>query len=118
MISRRVSLSLAVGLALAVLALFLFSAGPARAEEPEVLKGTVKSLGKGVLYLTDVSFSDPTLPRKDIRIALDNATDYYYGATKVSKESLTPDCRVLLKCTLRGQERRAVMVRIIGGKAP
>ncbi len=116
--ARRVSLPLTVGIALAVFALFLVSAGPARAEEPEVLKGTVKSLGKGVIYLTDVSFSDPTLPRKDLRIALDNATDYYYGATKVTKESLTPDCRVLLKCTQNSQGRKAVMVRIIGGKAP
>jgi len=90
---------------------------PARAEEPEVLKGTVKELKPGVLLLTNVSFQDETLPRRDIKVALDNSTVFFHGVRKIPKEEVTPDCRVLLKCTQIGSERKAILVRIIGGKA-
>lgn len=87
------------------------------AEEPEVLKGTVKELQPGALLLKDVNFQDETLPRRDIRVILDNSTAFYHGVRKIPKEEVTPECRVLIKCTLVGPERKALLVRIIGGKA-
>lgn len=103
----------------ALLACFLVSGAtvPAIAQEPEVLKGTVKSLGPGVLLLTDASFSDETLPRQDVKVLWDNATTFYYGVTKVPKEEVTPGCRVLVKCAQAGSERKAILVRVIMGRA-
>jgi hypothetical protein len=115
--ARRVPFPLYLALALVAVAFFIVPAASVRAEEPEILKGTIKTLEPGVLSLTDVSFSDPTVPRKDIRMSLDNATAYYYGATKVPREELTVGCRVLVKCVQTSSGRKATMVRIIGGKA-
>ncbi len=88
-----------------------------RAEEPEVLKGTVKELQPGFLLLKDVSFQDETLPRRDVKVAWDKDTAFFHGTKKVAKEEITPECRVLLKCAQKGSERKALVVRIIGGKA-
>lgn len=103
----------------ALLACLLVSGAtvPANAQEPEVLKGTVKSLGPGALLLTDASFSDDTLPRQDIKVLWDKETAFYYGATRVPKEEVAPGCRVLVKCTRSGSERKALLVRVIMGKA-
>ncbi len=75
---------------------------PANAEEPEVLKGTVKSFGSSAIILTDASFSDETLPRQDIKVLWDKETAFYYGATRVPKEEVAPGCRVLVKCAQAG----------------
>jgi hypothetical protein len=87
-----------------------------RAEELEVLKGTVKELQPGLLLLKNVSFQDETLPRRDIKVAWDNSTAFFHGVKKIPKEEVTPECRVLVKCTQVGSERKAILVRIIGGK--
>ncbi len=116
--SRRIPAPAAVGLALLTTALLFLSAGLLRAEEPEVIKGTVISMSPDAIVLSDIGFTDPTMPRKNVRVAVDNATAYYYGATKVTKEAVSPDCRVLVKCTKTGSGRKAHLVRIIGGKAP
>ncbi len=116
MVHRRIPvLFLSLVLLLACVAVFGTPA-PARAEEPEVLKGTVKELQPGVLLLKDVNFQDETLPRRDVKIMLDKDTAFYDGIKKIPKEEVTPDCRVLVKCTQIGPERKALMVRIIGGK--
>ena len=117
MVHRRIPvLFLFLVLLLACVAVFGTPAS-VRAEEPEVLKGTVKELQPGVLLLKDVNFQDETLPRKDIKVIWDKDTAFYHGVKKVPKEEITPDCRVLIKCTQIGPERKALLVRIIGGKA-
>ena len=103
----------------ALLSCFLVSgaAVSALAQEPEILKGTVKSLEPGVLLLKDASFKDETLPRQDIKVLWDKETAFYYWATKVPKEEVTPGCRVLVWCAQAGPERKALMVRVIRGRA-
>lgn len=86
------------------------------AEEPELIKGTVKELQAGILLLKDVSFQDETIPKKDIKVIWDKGTTFFHGTKQVPKEEVTRDCRVLVKCTLVGSERKALLVRIIGGK--
>ncbi len=97
-------------------AAIVFPSGSAAAEEPEVVKGTVQELKPGFLFLKDVVFQDETIPKKDIKVALDKETAFFHGLKKVPKEEVTPECRVLVKCSQAGTERKALLVRIIGGK--
>jgi len=87
------------------------------AEEPEILKGTVQEVKPGFLFLKNVVFQDDTLPRKDIKVIWDKDTSFFHGLKKVPKEEVTPECRVLVKCSQVGPDRKAILVRIIGGKA-
>ncbi len=88
----------------------------AGAEEPEFLKGTIQKLEEGALFLMDVSFPDETIPRRDIRILVDQETRYFYGTKQIPKEEASVGHKVLVRCTLVGSNRKALMVRIIGGK--
>lgn len=90
----------------------------AAAEEPEIIKGTVRSCEAGVLVLANVRFQDVTIPPRDVRILIDKATSYYDGPIQVTKEAIVPDLIVLVRCTLAGSDRKALLVRIIGGKKP
>lgn len=89
---------------------------PVLAGEPEVLKGTIKSLDPGVLILKDVNIKDESVPRKDVRILWDKETAFFYGGTKVPKEEVVPGYLVLVKCAQAGSERKALTVRVIKGK--
>jgi len=102
---------------LIVLCLGLSAPSVCVAEEPEVLKGTIQKVEEGALYLMDVSFPDETIPRRDIRVLVDAETRYFYGTKRVPKEEAAVGNRVLVRCTLVGSSRKALMVRIIGGKA-
>ncbi len=100
-------------------ALFLvpWPCGTALAEDvPDVLKGTVVELQNGILTLKGVRFEDVTIPPRTLGIQTDKATAFYDGPLQVSKEAIVPDLIVLVRCTLVGSERKAVLVRIIGGK--
>ncbi len=100
-------------------ALFLLTwaaAAPCAEEAPEILKGTVVQLKNGVLTLKGVRFQDETLPARKIDIRTDKATAFYDGPLQVTKEAVVADLIVLVKCTLDGSDRKAVLVRIIGGK--
>lgn len=115
--TRRFTPLLLASLLLAAGIILLGAPMASGAEEPEVLKGTVQELQPGFLFLKDVSFQDETLPRKDIKVAWDKETAFFHGLKKVPKEEITPDCRVLVKCSQVGSDRKALLVRIIGGKA-
>ncbi len=93
------------------------AAGYAAAQEPEILKGTVQEIQPGVLFLKNVVFQDETIPKKDIKVAWDKETTFFHGLKKIPREEVTPDCRVLVKCAQVGPDRKAILVRIIGGKA-
>lgn len=93
------------------------AAAPADAEDaPEVLKGTVVELKDGILTLKGVRFQDETIPPRSVRIQTDKETAFHDGPMQVTKEAIVPDLLVLVRCTLVGSERKAVLVRIIGGK--
>lgn len=102
-----------------LVALFLlpWTAAMADAEEaPEVLKGTVVELRDGVLTLKGVRFQDETIPPRNLNIRTDKETAFYDGPMQITKEAIVPDLLVLVRCTLVGSDRKAVLVRIIGGK--
>lgn len=90
---------------------------PVSAQEREMLKGTVKSFEPGVLVLKDVSGGEDPLTRRDVKVLCDAGTVFYYGAVKVPKEEIVPGCLVLVKWEPAGPERKALMVRVIRGKA-
>ncbi len=101
-----------------LVALFLlpWAAASFAEEAPEVLKGTVVGLKNGVLTVKGVKFQDETIPPRQIKVQTDKETAFYDGPLQVTKEAIVPDLVVLLRCTLAGSERKAVLVRIIGGK--
>ncbi len=107
-------------LAVLLAALLLLLPGPGatcRAEEaPAVVKGTVVDLRDGILTLKGVRFEDDTIMPRTIRILTDKGTAFYDGPEQVSKEAIVPDLIVLVRWTLAGPDRKAVLVRIIGGK--
>ncbi len=106
-------------LAVLLVALFLLTGpGPAcRAEDASaVVKGTVVGLREGILTLKGVRFEDETIMPRTIRIVTDKKTAFYDGPTQVSKEAIVPDLIVLVRWTLEGADRKAILVRIIGGK--
>jgi len=49
-------------------------------------------------------------------ILVDKETRYFYGTKQIPKEEASVGDRVLVRCTLVGSNRKALMVRIIGGK--
>lgn len=100
-------------------ALFLLPLAAATAEAEnaqEVLKGTVVELRDGTLTLKGVRFQDETIPAQSVTVLTDKGTTFFDGPIQVSKEAIVPDLIVLVRCTLAGSNRKAVLVRIIGGK--
>ncbi len=102
---------------LAALFLLPCAAAESRAgDAPDVLKGTVVGLEGGTLTLKGVRFQDETIPPRTVKIQTDKATTFFDGPMQVTKEAIVADLVVLVRCTLAGSERKAVLVRIIGGK--
>ena len=117
MTRRRIANMRILAALLVAIALQPWAAGASRAEDPpDILKGTVVQLKDGVLSLKDVRFQDETIPPRKLTIRTDKATVFYDGALQVTKEEIVPDLLVLVRCTLAGSDRKAVLVRIIGGK--
>ncbi len=107
----------AVAVLLVALFLLPWPGATCRAEDSEdVVKGTVVGLTNGVLTLKGVHFKDDTIMPRTIQVLTDKDTGFYDGATQVSKEAIVPDLIVLVRWTLAGSDRKAVLVRIIGGK--
>lgn len=90
--------------------------GGAAGAEPEVIKGTVATVRPSALYLTDVGASDDEAPPRDAMVALDDDTEYYDAARRVTRDDLAPGLKVIVR--FKGDGRTAAQVRIIGGKAP
>src|SRR5512139_2835128 len=107
-------------LCLAVLAVILLHPAPGigqdNAAEPECLKGTVGKVEENSLYLKGTTFPDDTLGKRDTMVLLDKDTKYFDGTKKVNRAALQPGNIVLVNCTMVGKDRKAVQVRIIGGK--
>jgi len=116
MTTRRIGIYL-----LAALTLVMSVAASARADqdnaaETECLKGTVAKLTDTALFLTDTSFPDETLGKRDSMVLIDKDTAYFDGTKKVNKAALQPGNLALVFCKLVGKDRKAKLVRIIGGK--
>jgi hypothetical protein len=115
MTTRRIAICL-----LAAFALLTSGAVSARAQdnaaEPECLKGTVAKVTDTALYLAETSFPDETLGKRDTMVLLDKDTAYFDGTKKVNREALQPRNLVLVFCKMSGKDRKAKLVRIIGGK--
>lgn len=117
MADRKPANALSLVVAIAALSLVPWNVVMAGAEEaPELLKGTVVELNEGVLTLKDVRFADETIPPRVVKIRADKETAFYDGPMQVTKEAIVADLLVLVRCTLVGSERKAILVRIIGGK--
>jgi hypothetical protein len=115
MTNRLSVVCLSVALAL------LLSAAAARAAqdnaaEPECLKGTVAKVTDTALFLKETAFPDETLGKRDAMVLLDKDTAYFDGTKKVNKPALQPGNLVLVFCKMTGKDRKAKLVRIIGGK--
>ena len=117
MTNRLSVVCLSVALAL------LLSAATARAQqdnaaEPECLKGTVAKVTDTALMLKGTTFPDETLGKRDATVLLDKDTAYFDGTKKVNRAALQPGNIVLVFCKMAGKDRKAKLVRIIGGKKP
>ncbi len=117
MAGRTPATTCTLAVLLVALCLLTFPAAACRAEEPtEVLKGTVVGMKNGIMTLKGVRFQDDTIPPRSITVVTDKETGFFDGPTQVSKEAIVPDLIVLVRWTLAGSDRKAVLVRIIGGK--
>ncbi len=117
MIKRRFPVRLLLPVMLLAGAVLSVAAVSLGAEDSEILKGTVQEIKPGFIFLKNVIFQDESIPRKDIKVVWDKDTAFFHGLKKVPKEEVTAECRVLVKCAQVGPDRKAILVRIIGGKA-
>jgi hypothetical protein len=105
---------------LAILAVLLLhpvpGVGQDNAAEPECLKGTVAKVEENALYLKGTSFPDESLGKRDTMVLLDKDTKYFDGTKKINRAALEPGNIVLVHCMMVGKDRKAALVRIIGGK--
>jgi len=108
---RRTAVRLAVVAALALCAGFAFAQD--NTEAPECIKGTVTKVAETALYF---SLPDEAFGKKESTVLLDRATKYFDGTKQVTREALQPGHIVLIHCKMEGKDRKAALVRIIGGK--
>ena len=118
MTTRRIAICLLAALTLLTAAAVSARAGQDNASEPECLKGKVAKVTDTALYLTETSFPDETLGKRDAMVLLDKDTAYFDGTKKVNKAALEPGNLALVFCKMSGKDRKAKLVRIIGGKKP
>ncbi len=90
---------------------------PAWSGETEVIRGTVDRFRPGILSLTDVKLPNGENPGKTVMVIVNKDTEYFDGPGKTNKESITKGLKVLVRCVPAGTGRKAVLVRIIGGKS-
>ena len=86
------------------------------AAEPECLKGTVAKVAENALYLKNTSIPDDATGKRDLMVLLDKDTKYFDGTKKIAREGVQQDHIVLVYCKMSGKDRKASIVRIIGGK--
>lgn len=105
---------------LAVLAVVLLhpvpGVGQDNAAEPECLKGTIAKVSENALYLKNTPMPEDTPGKRDLMVLLDKDTKYFDGTKRIAREALQPDQIVLVYCKAAGKDRKASLVRIIGGK--
>lgn len=86
--------------------------------EPEIIKGTVAIVRPSALYLTDIGSPDEAELRKDIMVAVDDDTEYYDAARRITRDDIVPGLKVIARCRNGSDGRKALQVRIVGGKTP
>ena len=105
---------------LALLSAVLLHPAPGAAVDnataPECIKGTVAKVEESALYLKGATFPDETLGKRDTMVLIDKDTKYFDGTKKINRAALQPGNIVLVHCTMAGKERKAALVRVIGGK--
>jgi hypothetical protein len=105
---------------LAVLSAVLLHPLPGAAQdntaEPECLKGTIAKVAENALYLKNTNLPEGAADKRDLMVLLDKDTKYFDGTKKIAREALQPDHIVLVYCKMAGKDRKAAIVRIIGGK--
>jgi hypothetical protein len=116
MTARRIFVCLLATMPLLLSATLSARAQQDNAAETECIKGTVTKVADTALYLKSTSFPDETLGKRDAMVLLDKATTYYDGTKMVNKAALQPGNLVLVFCRMAGKDRKAKLVRIIGGK--
>lgn len=82
----------------------------------ECLKGTVSKVMETSLSLSNTTFPDRSLGKQDVTVNLDKATKFFDGAKGIARDQLEPGNLVLVYCAGESKERKASLVRIIGGK--
>lgn len=98
--------------------LLAMSPGPARSEDPEVIKGTVVSVRPEAIYLTTINAPDDNEPPRDVMVVIDDNTEYLDFTRRITRDEIVPGLKVLVRCRPNGGSRAALQVRIVGGKAP
>ena len=116
MTTRRIAVYLLAALTLLMSAAVSARADQDNAAEPECLKGTVAKVTDTALMLKETTFPDETLGKRDAMVLLDKDTAYFDGTKKVNRAALQPGNLVLVFCKMAGKDRKAKLVRIIGGK--
>lgn len=116
MATRRIGIYLLAALALLVSAAVSARAQQDNAAETECLKGTVAKVTETSLFLKETAFPDETLGKRDSMVLIDKDTAYFDGTRKVNRATLQPGNLVLVFCKMAGKDRKAKIVRIIGGK--
>ncbi|MDP1846923.1 MAG: hypothetical protein Q8K79_03940 [Solirubrobacteraceae bacterium] len=116
MTTRRVGICILAALTLLVSAAVSARAQQDNAAESECLKGTVAKVTDTSLFLKETVFPDETLGKRDSTVLIDKDTAYFDGTRKVNRAALQPGNRVLVFCKMIGKDRKAKLVRIIGGK--
>ncbi len=119
MTSRRIAICLLAAFTLLMCATVSARAQQDNAAEPECLKGTVAKVTETTLMLKGTTFPNETVMKRDVTFLLDKDTAYFDGAKKVSRSALEPGNIVLVFCKVAGKDgkdRKAKIVRIIGGK--
>ncbi|HEX9157894.1 MAG TPA: hypothetical protein VF827_07715 [Syntrophales bacterium] len=116
---RRAALVIACAIVMAAaIAWGLSHPSPARCEVTDVIRGTVDKFRPGILSLTDVRLPDGGNAGRPVMVIVNKDTEYFDGPIKTTKESVTKGLKVLVKCEPAGTGRIALLVRIVGGKAP
>ena len=116
MTTRWIAISLLAALTLLMSVAVSAQAQKDNAAESECLKGTVAKVAENALFLKDTSFPDETLGKRDAMVLIDKDTAFFDGTRKVSRAALQPGNLVLVFCKMAGKDRKARLVRIIGGK--
>lgn len=116
MTTRRIAIHLLATLTLLMSAAVFARAQQDKAAEPECLKGTVAKVTDAAVFLKETSFPDETLGKRDSMVLIDKDTAYFDGTKKVNRAALQPGNLVLVFCKMAGKDRKAKLIRIIGGK--
>jgi len=116
MTTRRIGIYLLAALSLLMSAAVSARAQQDNAAESECLKGTVAKVTDTSLFLRGPASPGETLGKQDSMILIDKDTAYFDGTKKVNRAALQPGNLVLVFCKMSGKDRKAKLVRIIGGK--